>query len=131
MIDRVSLAVLVGALGLLAMVVELVRRRRLAEQYSLLWLLTGVVLVILPLWRDLLDVAAQMVGVFYAPSALFVVGFMFTLLILLHFSTVITKLSQQNREAAQRIGLLQWRLRQLEAELGADHRPPGSRGADL
>src|SRR5262245_52406423 len=114
MIDKLSLGVLVSAVIVLAIVVELVRRRSLEEGYSLLWLAAALLLVVLPLSRGLLDRLAGIFGVAYPPSALFLVGFLVITLILLYFSTVISRLTRQNREAAQRIGLLQWRLLELE-----------------
>ncbi len=117
MIDKLSLGVLISAVIVLGIVLELVRRRRLDEGYSLLWLAAGLLLVVLPLSRSLLDRLAAMFGVAYPPSALFLVGFLAITLILLYFSTVISRLAQQNREAAQRLGLLQWRLQELERRL--------------
>jgi hypothetical protein len=92
---------------------ELVRRRKLKEEYSLLWLGTGVVLFLLSLSRPLLDALASLVGVYYPPSALFLVALAFILFMLLHFSTVLTRLTQENKEAAQQIALLRWELEQV------------------
>jgi len=112
--QRVEIAAVLGSLGLLGMVIELVRRRRLGEGYSLLWLLTSIVLLVLSLWRELLDLLASFVGIFYPPAALFVVGFGFVLLILLQFSVVVSRLSDQNKSLTQRLAITEWRLRQLE-----------------
>jgi hypothetical protein len=117
---RVEIIALLGSLGLLALVVELVRRRKLGEGYSLLWLLTGVILLILSLWRELLDVLASLVGIFYPPTGLFVVGFGFVLLILLQFSVAVSRLSDENRSLIQRLAILDWRLRQLEKALSGE-----------
>jgi len=117
---RVEIIALLGSLGLLALVVELVRRRKLGEAYSLLWLLTGVILLILSLWRELLDFLASLVGIFYPPTALFVVGFGFVLLILLQFSVAVSRLSDENRSLIQRLAILDWRLRQLEKALSEE-----------
>jgi hypothetical protein len=117
MLDRLSLAVLCSALLVLLIVFELVRRRRLEEGYSLMWLAAGLLLVVMPLARGVLDRVADLFGVAYPPSALFLVGFLAITFILLYFSTVISRLSRQNREAAQRIGLLQWRLQELEQRM--------------
>jgi len=114
--QRVEIISLLGSLGLLGLIIELVRRRKLGEAYSLLWLLTGATLVVLSLWRELLDVLARMVGIFYPPTALFVVGFGFVLLILLQFSVMVSRLSDENRSLSQRLAILDWRLRQLEGE---------------
>ena len=114
---RVELIAILGTLILLGFIVELVRRRKLAEGYSLLWLLTGGVLLILAMWRELLHTFAEAVGVFYPPAALFLVGFIFFLLILLQFSVIISQLSQRNKRLAQQISLLQWQLDQIQTQV--------------
>ncbi|MFQ5406833.1 MAG: DUF2304 family protein [Anaerolineales bacterium] len=116
---RLTIFVLFGALGLLLVVLELVRRRALAERYSLLWLVTATLVLLLAAARPLLDRLALIVGFSYAPSFLFLAGFGALLLILLYLSTVITLLTRQNRIAAQHIGLLQVRLEQLERQVAA------------
>lgn len=113
MIDRTMIFGLVGAAAALLFVLELVRQRRLREEYSLLWLATAVVLIVLSISRPLLDVLADAIGIFYPPSALFLVAMLFVLLILLHFSTVITRLDQENKDTAQQIALLRHELEQL------------------
>ena len=114
---RVEIVMILGSVGLLLIVLELVRRRRLKEEYSLLWLLTAVVLLALSLWRSSLDLIAKLMGVFYPPTALFVVGFGFVLLLLLYFSTIISKLSGENSSLTQRLSILDWRVRQLEEQI--------------
>ena len=114
---RVEVVVILGSVGLLLIVLELVRRRRLKEEYSLLWLLTAVVLLALSLWRSSLDLIAKLVGIFYPPTALFVVGFGFVLLLLLYFSIIISKLSGENNNLTQRLSILDWRVRQLEEQI--------------
>ncbi len=115
--DRITLSIVIGALVLLVIVVELVRQRRLEEQYSLLWLGAATALVVLAISRDLWDKLAIVVGIAYPPTALFIVLFVAMMMILLHFSTAISKLTRQNRQAAQEIGLLQWKLNELEKQL--------------
>jgi hypothetical protein len=103
----VSIAI---SLGLFLLVFELVRRRRLLERYALLWLLTTVVLLGLSLWTGLLDRISEAVGISYGPSTLFAVAFGFIVLLLLHFSVVISRLAEQNKVLAQQVGLLQQRV---------------------
>ncbi len=104
---------------LFGVVLEMVRRRRLREDYSLLWLGTFGVLIVLAIARDsLLDAIAHFMGILYPPTALFVIGFGMTLLLMLQFSAVITKLATQNKQAAQHIALLSARVRELEQKLG-------------
>jgi|SRR3954447_21373554 len=101
--------------GLLALVFELVRRKRLMERYALLWLFSATVLLALAVWRGLLETIAHTVGIYYAPSALFAIAFGFVLVLLLHFSLVISRLADQNKVLAQRVGLMELRLDEAEA----------------
>ena len=112
---RIQIVAIVATAGLFLVVFELVRRRRLMERYALLWLFSTVVLLGLAVWKSLLEEVAQTIGIFYAPSALFVIAFGFILVLLLHFSLVISRLADQNKVLAQRIGLMQQRLDELEA----------------
>jgi hypothetical protein len=108
---RVSVAAALASILLLLVVFELIRSRRLRERYALLWLLTGLVLLALSLWRGGLNTIAGWFGVTgYPPAVLFAVASLFILLVLLHYSTVISKLSDQNTILAQRIALLEARL---------------------
>lgn len=100
---------------------ELIRSRRLRERYALLWLATGVVLLILSAWRDALNTIAGWVGVTtYPPAILFAVATVFILLVLLHYSTVVSRLADQNTVLAQRIALLETEVRARRSRPGAD-----------
>lgn len=115
--SRVQLLAIVLTAFLFALVFELVRRRRLMERYALLWLFSTATLLALSVWRDLLEEVAAAIGIFYAPSALFAVAFGFVLAMLLHFSLVISRLADQTKVLAQRVGILQERVAHLEAQL--------------
>lgn len=104
---KVSLAAALVSFALLAVVLELIRSRRLRERYALLWLVTAGVMIVLSLWRSGLDTLAGMVGIAYAPSALFAVAAVFIVAVLLHYSTVISRLSDENAILAQRLALLE------------------------
>ena len=114
--NRVQWVSILGSAGLLAVVLELVRSRRLREQYSLLWICTAVVLLLLSSSKQLLDRLARLIGIHYPPSALFLVGFAFGLLILLHFSVVHSRLSRQVKTLAQEIALLKSGRRGVASE---------------
>ena len=108
----VSIVAAVASVGLLVVVFELIRSRKLRERYALLWLATGVVLLVLSIWRSGLNTIADWVGVTgYPPAVLFAVAVLFILLVLLDYSTVISKLSDQNRILAQRLAILEHSLR--------------------
>jgi len=114
---KVSIAATVVSLLLLLGVFELIRSRRLRERYALLWLATGVVLVVLSAWRGGLNTIAGWFGVRgYPPAVLFAVGLLFVILVLLHYSTVISRLADQSTILAQRVALLEAKLREREHE---------------
>ena len=111
----VSIAGAIVSIALVLVVLELIRSGRLRERYALLWLLTGLVLTALSLWRGGLNTMAGWVGVrSYPPAVLFAVGILFIILVLLHYSTVISRLSDQNTVLAQRLALLEQELREPE-----------------
>jgi hypothetical protein len=87
---KVAVVATVAVLLFLVVIFELIRRRKLQERYALLWLLTAFVLLILSAWRDALRLLAETVGIAYPPSALFVIASFFILVVLLHYSTVIS-----------------------------------------
>ena len=117
---KVSIAATIVSLLLLLVVFELIRSRRLRERYALLWLLTGMVLLVLSVWRGGLNTIAGWVGVRgYPPAVLFAVGLLFVILVLLHYSTVISRLSDQNVVLAQRLALLEAELVERRQEDGA------------
>ena len=108
---KISIAASLASVILILIVFELIRSRRLRERYALLWLLTGVVLLVLSAWRTGLNTIARWVGVeTYPPAILFAVASFFILAVLLHYSTVISRLSDQNSLLAQRLALLESRL---------------------
>lgn len=108
--NRIQLVAIVGAVVLLLLVLEMVRRRRLMERYALLWLLTAIILVGLAAWRNVLVDLSQAIGIAYPPNALFVVAFGAVLLLLLHFSSAVSRLSDQTKTLAQRVALLEEEL---------------------
>lgn len=119
---RIQLVSILGAAALLLTVLEMVRRRRLTERYALLWLLSAMVLLVLAVWSGALAKISHAMGVIYPPNALFFVGIGFILLLLLHFSSAVSRLSDQSDTLAQRQALLEERLRRQE-QASADVEP--------
>jgi hypothetical protein len=111
---RLQIVAIVGAVSLLLLVLELVRRRALMERYALLWLFCSVVVLMLAVWQDALDTLARAMGIAAAPNALFFVAVGFILLLLLHFSAAMSRLTDQSKVLAQRQALLEQRLHELE-----------------
>jgi uncharacterized protein DUF2304 len=107
----VSIAGAIASFTLVLVVLELIRSHRLRERYALLWLATGITLTALSAWRTGLNTIAGWIGVRgYPPAVLFAVGILFILVVLLHYSTVISRLSDQNVLLAQRLALLEQQL---------------------
>jgi hypothetical protein len=111
----ISIAATVASLLLILVVLELIRGRRLKERYALLWLATGLVLLVLSAWRGGLNTIAGWFGIgTYPPAILFAAATLFVILVLLHYSTVISRLADQNTILAQRLALLESRIDERE-----------------
>jgi hypothetical protein len=116
-----QLASIVFALLVFLLVFEMVRRRHLHERYAILWLGAALVLLVLAVWTGLLRSVSDLVGIKTPSNAFFVIAFGFLLLLVLHFSSVVSKLSDETRVLAQRLALIE---QQLHAD---DHRPSDRR----
>ena len=111
---RIQVVAIVAAAGLLVVLLDLVRRRRLLERYALVWMAVTVLLLVLSAWAGLLDRVADAIGISYPPSALFAAAFGFVIVLLLHFSVAVSRLTDQSKLLAQRIALLEHRLARQE-----------------
>jgi hypothetical protein len=104
--DLIKIIAVLGSGSVLVVVIEMIRRGRLKEKYSLLWLFASGILLVLSVSRGLLEYVSFLVGIYYPPSFLFLLAFLFLLLITLHFSSVISGLSEKNKQLAQELALL-------------------------
>lgn len=110
---------------LLALVVlDLVRRRKLSEEFSLLWVLASVGTALLAFWSGLLNAITRALGALYETSTIFFFGILFVLVVQIYYAVKLTALVQEVRRLAQESALL--RLRLEESERGAGG-PPTSR----
>jgi len=100
------LVAIAGALLALLFVLELVRRRRLKEEYSLLWVLTAVALIVLAVWYDLLVEVTDLIGGVAPSSTLFFFGLIFVFVMLLHFSVRVSMLERRITALVQELGLM-------------------------
>lgn len=111
MTDPVQLVSIVVSALLLVVVIELVRRRQLTEEYSFIWILCAVALLGLSLWRNVLDVAAAALGVHYPPALLLLVLTFFVVLISLSFSIVVSRHRKRIERLVEEVALLDADLR--------------------
>jgi len=113
--DFIQIIAIIVSLFIFVIVIELIRQNHLKERYSLVWLGTAAVLMVFSIWRRLLDFIAISLGIYYPPSFLFLLAIAFLLILLLHFSTIVSSLSENNKRLAQEIGILKTRLKNVEA----------------
>ncbi len=107
---------IVASVATLVFIVELVRRRKLKEEYSWLWILTGVGMVVLAGWYGLIEHLTHLIGAVTVTTTLFLFGLLFLLVISVHFSTMISRLTQQVRRLTQEIAILSAERDQAGAE---------------
>ena len=95
-------------------VVDLMRRRMLLEQYSLFWLGMGLVIFFLSVFPNVLNNLAAVLGIFYAPSLLFFVGFLFLLLTMLQLTVTLSRLTTRSVRLVQEVAILRAQLERLQ-----------------
>ena len=98
---KIRLITITICIFIVAYVFELVRRRHLSEEYSMGWLITGVLMLLMATWLDLLAKVTDLVGSKAVTSTLFFLGLMFLVVICLHFSIRISNLTNQVRKLSQ------------------------------
>ena len=103
MINIFSISV---SVSLLTLVFYLIYKKRLKEQYAILWIVLSLGILFFSLFRDTLAQLADFFGVFYAPSLLFMFAFLIFMLILIQISSVISKLKDDVKKLTQEIGIL-------------------------
>lgn len=117
---RLQTVAIIGAAVMLVVVFELVRRRKLMERYSLLWLTAAAVLLVLAVFDDLLGEVSSALGIATPSNALFLIAFVFVTLVLLHFSVTISRLTDESKMLAQQLALVEERLRRVTGEAPGD-----------
>ena len=116
-INRIQILAIIGSLGIFLFVVELIRKKRIKEEYSLLWLFFGAIFVLLSVWRRGLDEFSELIGVAYPPAALFLLLLMAVFMILIQFSIIISKQSESIKKMAQEIGLIKIDLEKAKKDI--------------
>jgi len=97
---------IIGSVIFILFILTLIRNKKLREEFSLLWLFLGIVLLVLSVWRNSLEIIALMLGIAYAPAALFLILIIVIISILIHFSLLITRLTDYVKNLVQEVGLL-------------------------
>lgn len=108
-------AILVSLI-LLVVTVQLIRKHKLREEYALLWLIATVSILILSIFGSIVGALANFFNIAYSPTLPLVAGLLFALVVLLSQSVALSNQANQNRDLAQEMALMEFRLRLLEGE---------------
>jgi hypothetical protein len=106
------------SLILLVVTVHLIRKHKLREQYALLWLIATIAILVLSTFGGIVDALADLFNVSYSPTLPLVAGLLFALMVLLTQSVALSNQADQSRDMAQQMALLEYRLKELEAQKG-------------
>lgn len=111
-IFRIQVIAITASLVLIAAIFSLIKKHRLREEYALLLLGGGIVVIIFSVWRQLLERISHAIGIAYPPSMLFVVMLLVGILIFLHLSVTVSELQEKNKRLTQEFSLLQQKVEQ-------------------
>jgi hypothetical protein len=114
-VDIVILVATVVSGAIVFSVVELIRRNKLKEKYSLLWLAASLVILFFSISRKALETISLLVGIYYPPSFIFLIASLFLIIINIHFSTVISELYEKNKNLTQEIALLKKAMEEIRS----------------
>jgi len=113
-INRIQYISIIGSILILIMIIELIRKKKLMEEYTIIWLLFGMIFLVFSIWRDGLEVVSRLVGIGYPPATIFLILIMGIFAILIHYSLIISKITERNKILVQEIGLLKQEIKQLK-----------------
>ena len=114
---RAQLFVIVLGLMVLLFILNQVRRKKIREEYSLLWILSATVLVLSATFIKGVEKVSHLVGIYYPPAFLFLIAILMVMVLQFHFSTVISSLREQNKNLTQDLGILEAEVKELKRAL--------------
>ncbi len=112
--SRIQYIAIAGSVILLLVILELIRSKKIKEEYSLLWLLFSIVILLISIFRGFLEVFSEITGIAYAPAALFLLLIMAVFVILIQFSVIISKMSERNKKLNQEVGILKMEMEEMK-----------------
>jgi len=108
--DKIQIISIVASLIIFFVVINLIRHRKLKTEYSLIWLTVSVTFIVFSFWRNGIDKLAQLFGIAYAPSVLFIILLIGIILLLIEFSIIISKQAERIKVMVQELALLKQEL---------------------
>jgi hypothetical protein len=112
-LSRAQVILAVAAVGLALFVLDLVRRRKLSEEYSFLWVVATAVIAVLGFSTPLLKGITQALGILYEGSTVFAFGLAFATAVLLYLSVKLSRLGQENHALSREVAFLRLELQEL------------------
>lgn len=108
--DKIQIVAIIAVLFFIGLISRFIIRGKLRTEYSIIWILIGLILMVFSIWRQSLDLLANFFGVFYAPSLIFIFFFFMIFIFLIHLSVVNSKQHEQIKKLAQEIALLKEKI---------------------
>jgi len=112
----IRMGILLVGIVLFMVIFELVRRKKFREELSIIWLVTGIGLILSSFADRIIDPIAFRLGVTYPPALVFVLIFFLLLFAMLYFSLVVSDLKSKNKEMSQKIALLEYRVSRIAGD---------------
>ena len=91
---------------LILAILDLVRRKKLKEKYSLLWIITGLSFIVLAVWPDSVKFLSTSLGIIAPSNLIFLIAVFFLIIMSIHFSMIISALGEHTKSLAQELALL-------------------------
>lgn len=126
--NRIQIIAIIASFVFLFLIIELIRKKKIKEQYSLLWLFFAVIFVLISIFKEILESLAHILGIAYTPAAFLLVLIAAVILILIQYSIVISSLSEKNKNLIQEVGLLKMQLDELKEKLNHNKEDNGTIG---
>ena len=101
---------ILGSVVFIVLIIMLIRNKRIKEEFAILWLFFGLVFLCLSVWRGSLEVIARILGIAYAPAAIFLILIVAIISILIHLSLITSRLTDQAKVMIQELGLLKMEM---------------------
>lgn len=108
--NRIQIFSVLGSALMFFFIISLIKRRKLKEEFAILWLMIFATFLVISIFKPILEMIAKVAGIYYPPAALLLLLILGIMMILVHYSMVITKLSEQNKLMAQELALLKHRV---------------------
>jgi len=115
--SQIQFLSIVSSIFFLLIVFELIRKEKIKLQYSLLWIMMGILFFVFSIWNKALELVSTLLGIAYQPTAFILILLMAIVMILIQYSIVISRLSEDNKNLVQELGMLKMELKELEKKM--------------